>query len=317
MQNKKITFVIIIILLLIFVPLAIMATTLHLQNKNQTIENPNHEFLYNGKLYFYENEELLGTYTCEKEDYCDYAVSRNNSTFPLLEYKEDKREKMSLIQNRYAFLMDTTITSLNDAEVILYDLETNQETGRYAEVKNYGIGIENNIYLVKNKEGLWGAIQFEDGVVNLLIPYNYDYIGLIDQKDANTEKILANLFAVQKDNVWYLIDNNNNKVTDSFTDAIVSYSNEYVIVSNGTSMQLLNYTGRNRLFGDYKYINFCGKYIAIVDNSDVFYLFDLESNSEVGNRHNVKNPSDLSFEVVNNYARVSLAGELIENIAIR
>lgn len=316
MQNKKITFVVIIILLLIFVPLAVIATTLHLQNKNQPIDNPNHEFLYNGKLYFYENEKLLGTYTCEEEDYCDYAVSRNNSTFPLLEPKEEKREKMSLIQNRYAFLMDTTTASLNNAEIILYDLEANQEIGRYVEVKNYGVGIENNVYLVKNKEGLWGALQFEEGV-KLLLPYSYDYIGLIDQKDANTEKISASLFAVQKENNWYLIDANNNKLTDSFAEAIVSYNSDYVIVTSGTSMQLLNYTGRNRLFGNYKYINFCGKYIAIVDNSDVFYLFDLESNSEVGNRHNVQNPSDLSFEVVNNHARVSLAGELIENIAIQ
>lgn len=315
MQNKKITFVIIIILLIVFVPLAIFSTTLHLQNKKQSIDNPNHEFLYNGKLYFYKNDELLGNYVCEETDYCDYAIARMNSTYPLMEPKQTKNEKLSLIENRYAFLMDTTTTLLNTAEIILFDIETNKEIGRYTEVKNYGVGIDNTIYLVKNKEGLWGAIEFKDGA-NLIIPYNYDYIGLVDQKEENGT-ISSSLFAVLKDKTWYLIDSNNNKVTDSFQNEIVSYNKEYVIVSNGTSMQLLNYTGRNRLFGDYKYLNFCGKYIAIVDNSDVFYLFDIENNQEIGNRHNVKNPNELNFEIVNNRARVSLAGELIENIAIQ
>lgn len=315
MEKKKATFVVLILLLIIFVPLAIVSTILHFEKTKEGIENPKHEFLYNGKLYFYDNDSLLGTYICENEDYCDFATSKNNSSYALLEYEEEKTNKMSLIKNRYAFLLDTTIANLKDAEIILYDLELNKELGRYKEVKNYGIGIEKDSYLVKNSDEKWGVISFEDGV-DLKIPFVYDYIGLIDEKVENQNTIAMNHLVVMQNGKWFLIDLFNTKISDSFTDEIVSYTKNYVILSNGTSMRLLNYEGKDRLFGDYKYLHFCDPYIAIVDNTNTFYLFDLENNKEIGNRHNVKNPKELSYEKTNKHLRVSVAGEIIENIAI-
>lgn len=316
MQNRKSILVTIIVLLILFVPLAIFSTILHFQNKNVGEENPNHEFFYNGKLYFYENNELLGTYICQSNDYCDYAVSRNNFEYDLLEHKAEKTDKIALINNRYAFLMDTTITNLNDAEIILYDLETNKELGRYKEVKNYGIGIDHNNYLVKNKDDLWGVLQFYDGV-NLKVPFTYNYMALADQTEAISSLISSDTISVLKDGAWYLIDINNNKLTENFTDKIVTYNNDYVVTSNGSTMRLSTYDGRNRLFGEYKYLNFCNKYLAIVDNSNIFYLFDVANNQEVGNRYNVANPNDLRFEISNDYVKVYVLEELIENVAIR
>lgn len=316
MQNRKSTLISIIVLLIIFVPLAIVSTFLHFQNANKGEENPNHEFFYNGKLYFYENNELLGTYTCESNDYCDYAVARNKFEFDLLEHQAEKTDKITLINNRYAFLMDTTITNLNDAEVILYDLETSKELGRYKEVKNYGIGIDHNNYLVKNKDDLWGVLQFYDGV-NLKVPFTYNYMALADQKEATSSLISSDTISVLKEGLWYLIDINNNKLTENFTDKIVTYNNDYVITSNGSTMRMSTYDGRNRLFGDYKYLNFCSKYVAIVDNSNIFYLFDVVNNQEVGNRYNVTSPNELRFEVDNDYVKVFAGEELIENVAIR
>ena len=101
MQNRKSTLIVIIVLLVIFLPLAIFTTTMHMKDKNQVIESPNHEFFYNGKLYFYHNDELLGTYTCESDDYCDYAISRNNFSYELAEHKGETNEKIPLINNRY------------------------------------------------------------------------------------------------------------------------------------------------------------------------------------------------------------------------
>lgn len=316
MQNKKLTLNVIIILLIVFVPLAIISTILHIQFGEPIIDNPNHEFQYNGKLYFYNNNELLGIYTCQSNDYCDYGISKVNSSYGLLEHQEEQTTKLTLIDNRYAFLIDTTITSLSNPEIILFDLETNKELGRYAEVKNYGIGINNNNYIVKNTEGLWGVLEFYDGV-NLKIPFMYDYIGLADQIDSTTNLISSDAFAVLKDNVWYLIDINNTKLTDSYRSNIVTYNNEYVVTSSGSAMQLLTYDSRNRLFGSYKYINFCSKYIAIVDNTNIFYLYDLNANQEVGNRHHVQNPNDLSFEIANDRVYVRMGEELIENVAIK
>lgn len=313
MEKKTVTFVIIIILLIVFVPLAVLSTVLHLQNKREGIDNPNHEFLYNGKLYFYDNNTLIGTYICENLDYCNYALSRNNFSYALLEHQEEKPIPFSLIQNRYAFLLDTSTAFLNEAKIILYDIKLNKKLGEYLEVKNYGIGIEKETYLVKNSDGKWGVLSFEDGV-NMVIPFQYDYLGLIDVVTEN--KVTVENYVVMQAGKWFLIDNSNNKVSDVFTEEIVSYNKEYIITSNGSSMRLLTHDGRNRLFGEYKYLHFCGDYVAIVENSNTFYMFDIENNKELGNRHTVKEPNDLHFEITAKHIRVSLAEEIIENIAI-
>lgn len=315
MQYKKTTLVIIIILLILFLPVAIFATTIHIQNSKPIIDNPNHDFLYNGKLYFYNNEELLGTYICKNTMHCDYATPQNVYEFNLDEHKEEQLEKLTLIHNRYVFLTDSVSPSSEDTEIVLFDLETNKEMGRYQEVKNYGVGIANDFYLAKNSNGLWGVLQFYDGV-NLKIPFMYDYIALANQQNYETKQIVSNQFVVLKDNTWYLIDENNKKLTDSFIDRIYTYNDQYVVTTNGSSMQLLTYSSRNRLFGDYKYINFCSKYLAIVDNNNIFYMFDLENNKEVGNRHNVNNPNTLKLEVMKNRVIVRVNDEIIENIAI-
>ncbi len=316
MQNRKSTLIVIIVLLILFVPLAIVSTILHFQNKNTVVENANHEFFYEGKLYFYKNEELLGTYTCQNTDYCDYAVSKNNFEYDLLEHKEEKAEKITLINDRYAFIIDTTTDKLNEAEIILYDLKIKKEIGRYQEVKNYGIGIDHNNYLVKNNEGLWGVLQFYDGV-NLKIPFTYSYMALSDQKDATSNLISSDIISVLKDGSWYLIDINNNKLTENFTDKIVTYNNEYVVTSNNSTMHLSTYTGTERLSGEYQYLKLCGKYLAIVDQNNSFYFYDLVNNKEVSLRHSIKDPNTLRFDVTNESIKVYSGTEMIENIAIQ
>lgn len=316
MQNRKSTLITIIVLLILFIPLTIASTVLHFQNTNKEEDNPNHEFFYNGKLYFYDNQELLGTYTCESNDYCDYAISRNNFSYDLFEHQEETMDKINLINNRYAFLMDTTITNLKDAEIILYDLETSKELGRYKEVKNYGIGIDHNNYLVKNKEDMWGILQFYDGV-NLKIPFAYTYMALADKKETVSNLISSDIISVLKENKWYLIDINDNKLTMDFADKIVSYNSQYVITNNGNTMRLSTYTGENILTGEYKYLNFCSKYLAVIDSNNLFYFYDLANKQEVGTRFTINNINDLHFEIEEEYIKVYNGNELIENVAIR
>lgn len=316
MQKRKSTFVVIIVLLILFVPLAVFSTILHIKYKDPVVENPNHEFLYNGKLYFYEENNLLGTYTCESIDYCDYAVSRNNLLSNTLEHKEGTLKKMSLIENRYAFLMDAPLANLTNAEFILYDVKEQKELERYLEVKNYGIGINNNQYIVKNKEDKWGVLEISNEV-QVKIPFLYDYIALKDQIDPTTNQLMSGKYAVAKDRTWYLIDENNNKVSASLTETIATYSNDAIITTTSGTMRILDYQGIEKLSGNYKYLNFVRNYIAIVNDANNFYLYDLANNKDVGNRYNIENPSDLSFEITEQYIRVMVAGELLENVAIR
>ncbi len=315
MQNKKISLIVIIVLLILFLPITIFATTMHYIDRNKEVENKNHDFYSDGKLYFYNKDTLLGKYTCQSTDYCDYAVSRNSSTYSLKEPKVSGSKKQSLIYNRYAILMDTATTNLLDANMILYDVINEEIYANYKEIKNYGVGIENNYYIAQNEEDLWGVLEITDEVKEI-IPFQYDYIGLRDIKNAEG-KIKSDCFAVYENNTWYLIDSQNNKLSDAFTDSFVNYNDYYVITTNTTQMNLLTYNGINRLFGSYPYLDFWDKYIAVVDNSSNFYLYDLDSNKEVSKRHVLTNIQDLSYKIENDFIRIYFGEELIENVAIK
>ncbi len=128
---------------------------------------------------------------------------------------------------------------------------------------------------------------------------------------------MSDTFSVQKDGIWYLIDINNNKLTQDFNSAIFTYNKEYVITKQDNLMNLFTYNGNPVLSGTYKYLNFCDKYLAVVDSSDVFYLLDLATKKEVTNRHMIKDTADLKFEVTNNRITIFSGEELIENVAIR
>ena len=65
MKDKK-TLITIIVLLVIILPMGIYGTIKNFNTgKTETKDdNPNKEFIYNNKLYFYYENELLATYEC-------------------------------------------------------------------------------------------------------------------------------------------------------------------------------------------------------------------------------------------------------------
>ena len=66
MKDKK-TLITIIILLVVFLPLGLVGTIKHFSTSKTNVDvnsNPNKEFIYNNKLYFYYENELLATYEC-------------------------------------------------------------------------------------------------------------------------------------------------------------------------------------------------------------------------------------------------------------
>ncbi len=316
MENHKITFTVIIILLVIFIPMTIFATTMHFKNATPVEENPNHEKKYNGKLYFYNGEELVGTYECKYfNEYCDYATSRTTNEYALDEYQEQTLTTMPIIENQYAFLMDTPTNSLDTAEYILYDFVNQRVWGKYKEVKNYGIGIENNNYIVKNTNDLWGVLQI-DTVINIKIPISYDYIGLVNKIDADSGYILADTFAVLKEEKWQLIDKNGAELTESLNEEIFSYNEKYVVLGNNNAMHIVDYKGEPVLNGVFKYINFYSIYLEIIDNNNMFYLYDLTTKQMISKTHPVNAIDDVEIKLENNTIAIYIKNNLEEKIEI-
>lgn len=317
MKNRKLTLGIILTLLLIFLPITIFSTTMHIKLSKPVDENPNKQFKINNKLYFYnDSKELLGTYTCEHPDgYCDYAVFKNEFTTSLYEYQPESLTKTSLINNTFAFIMDCETTKIGEAPIILYDVLNSRAYQKYSEVKNYGIGIENNYYIVKSiDKETWGLIQVSNDIKEKISP-KYDYIGLSNTLNKNN-KIESSRFAVLENNNWKLVDSDGKDLTTTYDKDIVSYDDKYIVLTDENQMYLMDYNGISYLNGSYKHISFYNKYLKIVDSSNNFYLYDLDKKEAVTSVRKIDNIDDVKLTTENNLIRIFVNNALVENVEI-
>lgn len=316
MKNKKVTLWAIIVLLILFLPITIFSTTMHFIQKETKDQNINHAFKFNGQLYFYKEDELLGTYTCQNFDsYCDYAFSTVKKEYALNEPEVEKNTKLPIINDRYVFLLDDEIEKINDTDILLYDLVLGKVLGKYKEVKDYGIGIENDYYILKNQSNLWGVVSFEDGIA-LKVPFQYDYIGLIDKLDDTSNKIASDIFATRKNEQWQLMDSNNATFASEINQEIFSYNSEYIVVKQKNGMQLIDYR-RNIILPSMEYINFYSKFLEIIDANNEFYLYDLNKQTKISNSYSVSSIEDIELKTEENKISILRNGNVEETIAIQ
>ncbi len=312
MKNKKITFWTIIVLLIIFVPTAIYGTVKHFQGTHVEEENPNHDFKYNGKLYFYNQDTLVGTYTCNYVNNCNLAKTSTKSESSLAEPVSEENQELPVIKNRYAFLTDTN--QKEEGLISLYDIELQRVIGTYKQVKNYGIGIVGDYYILQNDDDLWGVISFKNGV-NVHIPFQYDYIGLANHIDENENKISSGVFAVYRENSWQLIGADGATYTETLAEDLFSYNNEYIVIKLENQMKLMDYKERVYL-ENLNYINFYNKYLEIIDLNSNFYLYNLSTSEQVSQMYPVTSIEDIELVTDYDEIQVNYKGSLEEIIAI-
>src|SRR5574344_1095081 len=269
-KSKKSVLILIIVLMVIVIPSAIWGTFNHFASTNVASDtNVNKSFSYNGKLYFYNNNTLLGTYTCKYSN-CNYATGTIDDTNYNLKYHKVTPSKIEMINNKYAFLTDND--SASDS-VILYDITGNRVAGTFAAVKNYGVGIENNDFILKNSEGLWGVIGLGD-TTSLVIPYSYNYIGLHDIEANNSTSLEADIFAVKDTIGWKLISNQNVDLTKYYNYPIYDYNAKYVALKNSDLYYLYDYSNNLIVSFGYKDIKFIGEYVGVINSTNQFYLLN-------------------------------------------
>ena len=262
MENKKSVLITIIVLLCIFAPLTIIGL-LGKENISPIEENPNHDTYFDGYIWFYNtNDEFLSKYECLTE-ICEYTVPIiDDNTYGLNYYKEGTVDRVSLINDKYTFITDGQV-------IYLYAAETGTKLQTYNAIKTYNSNLENNSYIVKNSDGVWGVLSISETLGSVL-PFEYSFIGL--KNDLNEDgTISTDKFIVQKDTKWYIVDNNNSSLSGYIDDPIIDYNNDYIISSSVDKIRIYSYE-------DYEYLTnynikdyiFEDKYIGII--TDTFLL---------------------------------------------
>jgi len=318
-ENKKGILVLIIILLITSSAFGIIGFTMRDKEKPREVpENPNREFKYMGFLYFYEEDNLLGTYKCENPDgYCGFAYNTiDDVNFPLRHYKDAENSQIDIVNNRFVFLLDYSHSALtqdpNDfsdrplnANIILYDIKDQKIIAEYQAVKNYGIGIEYNRFIVQLIESNnWGVIELND-TISTIIDFNYQFIGLIDKIIA--DKLSSEVFVTMRDNQWFLVNYTGNEISTGLDAPIVDFTTENIITKVNYTYYLNNYQGRIGIGIGYNNLFFVDRFIAILDKNNMFYVYDARNNTDITSRLSTEN--GLTYD-----ARINAEGNLVVRV---
>lgn len=264
MEKNKGTLITIIVLLIIFVPASIVGTINHFADSNKE-----HKFHFEGKLYFYDSDKLLGTYKC-KNISCDYA------SYYIIDSEEEK--KTTLINKQYAYIKDGNT-------IYLEDIINGWNIKEYQELKGYNEKIANNSYLTKSND-LWGLVSVEKSI-NTILENKYDVVKL--KNDTSTVRLIDKIAAKDK-NGWKIFNNKKEEIFTT-TKEIVEFFDKYIITMNDIlKYEIVDYKGKN-LFSDLDISEYhiYNKYIVLYTNFEK-YIYKIGQKKE-----------DVNFELVNTY----------------
>ena len=291
-KMQKIALLIILIFLFITVPIGGYSLYLRFWKDAKPDlpsfgDNFNKELYYNGMLWFYNaNGEILGTYTCE-HPVCRYAVSHeNDEEYPIDFYQSEEVLNIPVIQDQYVFIQDNETEE--STETFLYDIKNDfsYKSVSYASIKNYQIGLENSYFIVENAEHKFGILQV-DFLATLVVPYSYDFIGVIDD-GIGEAPLKVSSFVVKLGSEWYIIDATDRKLTQSISEPIVTYDETYIITKNNEAYHLMNYGGEKVLEEDFVHLDFIAKYVSCRTLDNTFYIYDMNTNQTISEIHDVE-----------------------------
>lgn len=302
MKDKK-TLITIIVLLVIFLPIGVFGTIKSFSATKPDVkdDNPNKEFKYNNKLYFYYNDKLLSTYECSS---CTLASSSiDDINYHTNYYKSENNELASVINEYYGLFKE------ND-NIILYNLVNSKKIDAYKSIKNYNIDATSKFAITEKSNGM-GVIFFD--LSSSPIPNEYEYISLpahiIDNK-LDTSK-----FIVKKDNMWSIISANKEVDVAPIIDEIVDFNdNYYITYANDTyhvydrnNIEYLENLPKTNVYG-------VGKYIFVLNNNQLFIYENCLST--VIKIMELPNYNSIYFYQNNNKIDIMIDGNLQETLEL-
>ncbi len=308
LKRKNSILVIIVVLLLIMTPLTILSIYLNFsnilkpssivkpskeqenENKEEIVDNSRYK---NGKLYFYDQDNnLLGEYTCQK-DPCSYAVSTIDDSNYAIEYLDTKEVETNVYLNQYVFIND------NDT-INLYDINNNQILNTYKAIKNYNNMIDESYMIVENNDNKWGIIKL-DNQVQTISDFNYDFIGLKDLI-GNNNLIDTSNFIVKNGDLWGIIDNQGDLISNFLAGEITNYNDILISVKNNNIYYLYDYNGKRVVDENgFNYTSFTDKYINIIDKNNNLYIYDYVNDKKISSNMKIEGTDyKNSFESVLN-----------------
>ncbi len=262
MKTKKSTLYTIIALLVIFVPLTSYGIYQKITSKveNITKENPNHDFYYQGRLYFYDEQgNFLGNYTCGADNCGHVKTIIDDESYNLNYYADGTQEYLNYENNDYAFVSD-------GKNIILYSFKLKAPIITYSEVKDYHT-TNNHNYLIAKKDGKWGVLNLNS--LTNVIDYTFDFIGLPNKVVDGV--LQTDNFIAFKDNRWYILDAEGNPKNNGVLAPIIAFNPNYILTNE---KEIFDYeSNKVPINVSYKDIALVDGYTVLVTNNNTVLVY--------------------------------------------
>ena len=306
--NNRYTLIAIIVLLSI--SLILLGTSITLNFVGYGIvpyfdPNPDHEFLPDGVLYFYDrNDKLIGTYQCKANYvYCGLAYETiDDQDYNFRSYSDNKMDFVNPEGNRYAFIVDsqTEYEMPDDSNVILYNIEKGKTVKEFRAVKNYTVGLEGNIVFVKELNSGWRIMVLKGNEPTYLTDYTYEYVSVNDEVKSDGKLDSSNIVTYDGTS-WQLINDIGTERTGKTNKEIIDYSINNVIYGNNGLYQLQSLSGHPYLngnsFREIRFIKEFNSYVEVTSIDNQYSIVDFNSNSTVSSTYKTTDYQDIKAKV--------------------
>lgn len=273
-KKQKIIFIVVVCVVVLIIIGLVLFFCLKKDKKEEVkepdviLEKGNYRY-ENGKLVFLNtNKDEIGSYECvnKDENKCYIANYSGEDDFDTVKRVYEKNNKgveqaSDIFNKKYVFIYDNA-TKENEL-LILYDLETKKEEGKYQAVKKY----DDNSVIVRDEEEKYGLLSLTDEVKEK-IDFKYDYLGKVLEKDAIVAKTGNNSL---------LIDTEGKELSKAIKGDIKNYSDKYISIAIDEAYSLYDYEGQKVLEQDNDYITFKDEYVFIIDSKKL-YAYDADLN---------------------------------------
>lgn len=215
-----------------------------------------------------EDENEIGTYKCKNKDeslcfVADYSLE-DNFDIPKNTYEDEStiNERSIIYNNKYVFVFDNEKDSENN--IILYNIKEEKSEGDYTLLKGFS---DSNYVILKDKNNMYGAIEFTDTGIKEKIKFEQDYLGRIN-KDSN--------LVGKANNKYFIYDEEGNVESKGMSSEIKSYNDKYLAVDSG-GYTLYDYDGKEILDDAYDYLYLLEEYVLAIDKNKI-YIRDYQNN---------------------------------------
>lgn len=301
MEDKK-TLIVIIILLIIFLPLAIIGTIMKAKNINPLYDdNKDKKFIYNNTIYFYEELKLVAKYPCT--GICSEATTIiDDDQYGLHYYQSNEKSKLQIINNQYGIFKE-------DDNIILYNYQLNNKMATFEAIKDYNTLTNNNILIVKHN-GFFGVLKLNP--IQPIINYKYDFIGLPNRMVNNSFDIAK--FIVKTQNKWLIIDDKENVLFEN-NSPIIDFNNQYIITKEDNNITIYDYQKNVYLNDKPKDDVYCvGKYLLLITDNNLT-IFENMIKGTI-KQVSLPNYSNINFKINNNILEIIIDNKIFENVKL-